>query len=272
MADEPLRHELYTHGHAPAVVRQHAQRTADEAAEFLLPHLRPDMRLLDVGCGPGSITRGLAERLTAGQVVGLDLSRETLEGARRDALARGLHNLRYEEGSVYELPFADGAFDVALSQLVVNFMRDAEGGVREMARVTRPGGIVASCVWDYSGEMTLLRTYWDAAREIDPEGAAAADEGAAMRWCREGELADLWRAAGLRDVRAGSFVVRAAYSDFEDLWWPLPTGVGPAGAFCKALDDDRRAALHDAFRRRLGVGNGPFELTARAWAAAGSVS
>jgi cyclopropane fatty-acyl-phospholipid synthase-like methyltransferase len=79
MADESLRHEQYTHGHAPAVVRQHAQRTADEAAAFLLPHLQPGMRLLDVGCGPGSITRGLAERLTAGHVVGVDLSRETLE-------------------------------------------------------------------------------------------------------------------------------------------------------------------------------------------------
>src|SRR5258705_12190379 len=111
MADEPLRHELYTHGHAPAVVRQHAQRTADEAAAFLLPHLRPDMRLLDVGCGPGSITRGLAERLTAGQVAGLDLSPETLEAARRDALARRLHNIRYQARSGYELPLAGGVLD-----------------------------------------------------------------------------------------------------------------------------------------------------------------
>src|SRR5690348_16716096 len=99
----PLRHETYTHGHAPAVVRQHAQRTAEEAAAFLLPELRPGMRLLDVGCGPGSITRGLAERLVPGQVIGLDLSRDTLEAARREAAARGLDNLSYEEGSVYEL-------------------------------------------------------------------------------------------------------------------------------------------------------------------------
>ena len=84
------------------------------------------------------------------------------------------------------LPFADGAFDATLSQLVVNFMRDAEAGVREMARVTRPGGVVASCVWDYAGEMTLLRAFWDAAREVDPERAAAADEGAIMRWCARG--------------------------------------------------------------------------------------
>src|SRR5438132_5601805 len=101
MTSEPLRHEKYTHGHAPATVRQHAQRTAEEAAAFLLGELRPGMRLLDVGCGPGSITRGLAGHVAPGQAVGLDLSRETLAAARAEAAARGLDNLSYEEGSVY---------------------------------------------------------------------------------------------------------------------------------------------------------------------------
>src|SRR5262249_54126262 len=101
----PPRRETYTHGHAPAGIRHHGQRTAEEAAAFLLPELRPGMRLLDVGCGPGSITRGLAERLVPGEVVGVDLSAETLAGARAEAAARGLSNLRYQEGSVYALPF-----------------------------------------------------------------------------------------------------------------------------------------------------------------------
>ncbi|MGZ4354083.1 MAG: hypothetical protein ACXVZ4_11090 [Gaiellaceae bacterium] len=92
-----------------------------------------------------------------------------------------------------------------------------------------------------------------------------------MRWCGEGELAELWRGAGLADVRFAPLTVRAAYDGFEDLWAPLPTGIAPAGAFCASLDDGGRAALHDAFRRRLGVGEEPFELTARAWAVAGSV-
>src|SRR5215470_18535769 len=91
----PPRHETYTHGHAPAVVRQHGKRTAEEAAAFLLPSLRPGMRVLDVGCGPGSITRGLAESVAPGEVLGIDLSRETLEAARAGAAARGLTNLRY---------------------------------------------------------------------------------------------------------------------------------------------------------------------------------
>src|SRR5216110_3547151 len=103
MAGEPLTHEKYTHGHAPATVRQHGRRTAEEAAAFLLPELRPGMRLLDVGCGPGSITRGLAERVAPGEVIGIDLSRETLAAARDEAVARGVTNLRYEEASVYQL-------------------------------------------------------------------------------------------------------------------------------------------------------------------------
>ena len=143
MTDEPLRHEKYTHGHAPAVVRQHALRTAEEAAAFLLPELRPGMRLLDVGCGPGSITRGLAERLAPGQVIGLDLSRETLDAARREATARGLENLRYEEASVYDLPFPDASFDVAYAHQVFQHLRERGAALREMLRVVRPGGLVA---------------------------------------------------------------------------------------------------------------------------------
>jgi len=143
VAGEPLSHEKYTHGHAAATVRQHGRRTADEAAAFLLPELRPGMRLLDVGCGPGSITRGLAERVAPGEVVGVDLSRETLEAARADALARGPQNLRYEEGSVYALPFADGSFDVAYAHQVTQHLREPGAALREMLRVVRAGGLVA---------------------------------------------------------------------------------------------------------------------------------
>ena len=119
--------------------------------------------------------------------------------------------------------------------------------------------------------MTLLRVFWDAAREVEPTRGAVADERLVMRWCGEGQLADLWRKMGFGGVRFGPLEVSAAYTDFEDLWSPLPTGVGPSGAFCKSLSEDGRAALHGAFRRRLGVGDGPFELTARAWAVAGIV-
>jgi SAM-dependent methyltransferase len=224
------------------------------------------MRTVDVGCGPGALTAALAGRLGTANVVAADPSEPFVKACR----AR-LPGVEVVVAAAEALPFADGTFDAALSQLVVNFMRDAERGVREMARVTRPGGVVASCVWDYAGEMTLLRAFWDAAREVDPERGAAADEGVVMRWCAEGELAELWRAAGLRSVRFGRLDVSATYADFQDLWLPFPTGVAPSGAFCKSLDEDHRAALNNAYRRHLGVDDAPFELTARAWAVAGIV-
>jgi SAM-dependent methyltransferase len=170
------------------------------------------------------------------------------------------------------MPFPDAAFDVTLSQLVVNFIGDAEAGVREMVRVTRPGGVIAACVWDYAGAMTLLRAFWDAAHDVAPARAAQHDEGSTMPWCRDGELAELWDRAGLGMVHSAALRVRASYTGFEDLWAPFPQGVGPAGAFCAALGEGDRAALHDAFRRRLGVDDRPFDLTARAWAVAGTVA
>jgi ubiquinone/menaquinone biosynthesis C-methylase UbiE len=224
------------------------------------------MRALDVGCGPGALTTALAGRLGPTNVSAADPS-EPFAAACRQRLP----GVKVKVAPAEALPFPAAAFDAALSQLVVNFMEDPEQGVREMARVTRPGGVVASCVWDYSGEMTMLRAFWDAARDVDRQRAAIADEGVVMPWCGDGELTKLWRAAGLEQVRFAPLVVRASYADFEDLWAPFPAGVAPSGAFCKSLDDEHRAALHDAYRRRLGIGEGPFELTARAWAAAGTV-
>jgi SAM-dependent methyltransferase len=135
--------ETYTHGHAAATVRQHGQRSVEEAAAFLLPALRPGMRLLDVGCGPGSITRGFAERLAPGRVIGLDLSEETLAAARRDAAERGLDNLEYDRGSVYAMPYADASFDVVYAHQVLQHLREPAAALGEMLRVLRPGGLVA---------------------------------------------------------------------------------------------------------------------------------
>ena len=223
------------------------------------------LRALDVGCGTGALTAVLAEELGEENVAGAEPSEAFAEACRKR-----VPNVEVVVAPAERLPFADSSFDAALSQLVVNFMRDAEAGVHEMARVTASGGIVAACVWDYAGEMVLLRAFWDAARDVDAERAAAADEGTVMRWCREGELADLWERAGLESVRSDQLLVRAAYSDFEDLWQPFTSGVAPSGAFCASLDDAGRRALHDAYRSRLGVDDGPFELTARAWAVAGT--
>jgi SAM-dependent methyltransferase len=228
--------------------------------------IEPGMKALDVGCGPGALSASLVGRLGAANVYAVDPSEPFVEACR----AR-LPGVNAVVASAESLPFPDREFDAALAQLVMNFMSDAEAGVREMARVTRPGGVVAACVWDYGGEMTLLRTFWDAAREVEPERGAASDE-SAMQFAAEGELAELWLLSGLGDVRSGKLVVRAAYENFADLWSPLSSGIGPAGAFWKSLDEEKRAELHDAYRARLGVGDEPFDLAARAWAVSGTVA
>jgi SAM-dependent methyltransferase len=222
-------------------------------------------RVLDVGCGPGALTRALAAAVDGdGSVAAVDPSPPFVEACR----AR-VPEADVRLGAAEALPFDDERFDAVLSQLVVNFMTDAAAGVAEMRRVARPGGVVAACVWDYADGMTLLRQFWDAALAIDPEGAPAHDEGRVMRFCSSPELEGLWRAAGLHDVRCGPLEASARYEGFDALWAPLERGIAPSGAYAVALEPALRTALHDELRRRLGDPQGPFTLTARAWCAAG---
>ncbi len=225
--------------------------------------LSPGQRALDVGCGPGALTAALAELLGAGNVAAVDPSEPFAR-----ACGSRVPGVRVEVAAAEALPFGDDSFDASLSQLVVNFMSDAPAGVGEMRRVTRPGGTVAAAVWDYADGMTLLRRFWDAAVALDPD-AARLDEGVSMPYCRPDELERLWLEAGLRDVETSELVVEAGYSGFDDLWQPLESGVGPSGAYAAALPAQRRTRLRDELRRRLGAGEEPFRLTARAWCVVG---
>jgi ubiquinone/menaquinone biosynthesis C-methylase UbiE len=228
--------------------------------------VREGQRVLDVGCGPGALVSKLAEIVGAESVAGLDPSEPFVQAAR----AR-VPGARILVGSAESIPFADGEFDATLSQLVVNFLADPDQGLREMSRVTRPGGTVAGCVWDYGEGMTMLRAFWEAAAALDPERATPLMESHTMRFSRPEELGGLWENAGLTEVEVSPIVAEAAYDDFDDLWAPFPTGVGPAGAYAAALDDEAQGALRDEFARRLGAPQGAFQLTARAWCAVGRV-
>jgi SAM-dependent methyltransferase len=225
--------------------------------------LAQGQRALDVGCGPGALTAALAELLGAEAVAAVDPSEPFAE-----ACASRVPGIRVEVAAAEALPFDDDSFDAALSQLVVNFMSDAPAGVREMRRVTRPGGPVAAAVWDYAGGMTLLRRFWDAAVALDP-AAADLDEGRSMSYCRLDALSRLWREAGLEAVNGTELTVEGAYAGFDDLWQPLEGGVGPSGAYAAALQPERRSRLREELRRRLAVGDSPFRLTARAWVVVG---
>jgi ubiquinone/menaquinone biosynthesis C-methylase UbiE len=236
-------------------------RAMCEAAE-----VEAGQRALDVGCGSGALVEALAAICGAENVAGIDPSEPFVAATR----AR-VPGARVELGSAESLPFANGEFDATLAQLVVNFLTDPDQGLREMSRVTRPGGAVAGCVWDYGGEMTMLRTFWDAAAALDPERVEPLMETYTMRFARPNELEELWTSSGLGEVDVAPIVVEAAYEGFEDLWAPFPTGVGPAGAYVASLGDDAQAKLRAEFRRRLGEPEGLFTLTARAWRAVGRV-
>ncbi|HEY8635194.1 MAG TPA: methyltransferase domain-containing protein [Candidatus Dormibacteraeota bacterium] len=215
---------------------------------------------LDVGCGPGAALETLARRVGAENVAGIDPSKPFVEMAMSRVPGADVRL-----GAAEALPFDDRSFDVVLSQLVINFMRDARAGVSEMHRTARR--TVASCVWDYAGEMTMLRTFWDAARELDPDAPDERD----MRWCTPEELEELWVGARLHDVNVDQLVVAASYEDFSDFWAPFPSGIGPAGTYCASLAPDRQDVLRLSVFRKLGSPDGPFDLTARAWVAVGQV-
>jgi SAM-dependent methyltransferase len=247
-----------------AVYDRHVGRYSSALARALIERtgVRDGDGALDVGCGPGALTEALAERLGESDVAAVDPSHSFVEECRRRVPAADVRL-----GAAEALPFPDASFDVVSSQLVVNFMHDAPAGVREMARVARRA--VSSCVWDYAGEMWMLRRFWEGARDIDPD---APDEAATMSYCSPDELARLWSDAGLGDVETGELVVDAAYDDFDDYWSGFPEGPGPSGAYTAGLGPERRQQLRAAVRRRLGDPNGPFTLTARAWFVRGTVA
>jgi SAM-dependent methyltransferase len=226
--------------------------------------VEPDSRVLDVGCGPGGLATALAEIVGQENVAAVDPSPPFVSVCR----AR-LPTADVRVAAAEELPFPDGFFDGGFAQLVVNFMTDAERGVGEMKRVVKPGGTVAACTWDYRDGMTMIRAYWDAAHEVVPDESAQFDEAKTMRYATLEELTGLWRTVGLQDVAGGELSVTVGYDDFEDLWAPFPTGIGPAGAFCASLDPEQQQVLRAALSRRLGDPDGPFELSARAWYAVG---
>jgi len=225
-------------------------------------------RWLEVGCGSGALTRTALELASPSAIVGVEPSAGFVTSARRltpDACAE------FTQGNATALPFRDGAFDVAVSGLVLNFVPDAPRALAEMARTAQPGGTVAAYVWDYSDGMEMLRYFWDAAAALDP-AAAALDEGRRFPLCRPGPLIELFRSAGLAGVEVRPLDVPTVFRDFEDYWAPFLSGQGPAPGYAVALTDSRRSALKDRLAASLSAtADGTISLTCRAWAVRGTV-
>ena len=226
-----------------------------------------DLGWVDVGCGTGALSATVLDRAAPRRVIGVEPSEDYLEVARRDVRdARADFRL----GDAGSLPVPDAEVGVAVSGLVLNFVPDQPAMVAEMRRVVGPGGTVALYVWDYAGEMQLMRRFWDAAAELFDDGARY-DEGRRFPVCRPEPLATLFRDASLEDVETTAIDAPTVFAGFEDYWSPFLLGEGPAGAYCMGLSEDDRARLRTHLERTLPVSaDGRIELIARAWAVRGT--
>jgi SAM-dependent methyltransferase len=213
---------------------------------------------LDVGCGPGALTAELVDRLGADHVAAIDPSEPFVT-----AVAERYPGVDARQGSAEQAPFGDDEFDVVLAQLVIHFLKDPIAGVAEMRRVTRPGGVVAACVWDHGGHEGPLRKFWEAARQIDPK----VDDESRLPGVRQGQLGDYFRQAGLEQIHETSLTLAVEHRSFEEWWEPFTLGVGPAGTFVASLEPTYRARLREQCRKM--VSEFPFTVRGRAWAARG---
>ena len=211
--------DVYTHGHHASVLRSHSRRTAENSAAYLLPHLLPGQRVLDVGCGPGTITVGFADRVAPGEVVGIDPAEAVLDEARRFAAERQADaqhaRVAFRVGDVYSLEFADDSFDVVHAHQVLQHLTDPVAALREMRRVTRPGGLVAVRDGDY-GAMTWhpasegLELWSETYHRVTAANGAQADAGRRLlAWAIE---------AGFEDVIPSAAVWCFATPEDRE-WW-----------------------------------------------------
>ena len=222
--------------------------------------------VLDVGSGTGELALSIASAMPAVRIVGIDPAAPYVKYAQSRVTG---DRVGFQVGDAQKMTFADATFDRVLSLLVMNFIPDHGKALDEMIRVTRPGGVVGAVVWDYGGEMQMLRLFWDEAVARDPS-IAKRDE-RHMPLCRSGELAALWRAHGLREVVEQPLTFTMTFASFDDFWEPFLGGQGPAGAYAAKLPEADRADLAARLRKRLlgGRADGPITLQARAWAVRG---
>ena len=219
-----------------------------EAAGIAVGH-----RVLDVGCGPGALTGVLVDLVGPSSVSACDPSAPFVA-----ACAERHPGVDVQQAAAEQLPWPDRSFDTVLAQLVLNFVSDRAAAGAEMMRVLRPGGSVATAVWDYGEGMEMLRRFWDAARAIR---ADAPDEAHPTALGGVGELAGYLTATGFDAVAEGTLRVESTYADAAEVWQGFLAGVGPAGAWCLTLPDDEREELRREFLGGL-PDSGPVTLSA----------
>ena len=226
-------------------------------------------RLLDVGCGTGSLSATLAKATRPSKIVGIDQSANFVEYARcqvQDSRAS------FEVGDAQNLPFPDDSFDRSMALFIFNFIPNARKATNEMRRVTRSRGVVATANWDGSGANELVNGFfWDAAKAIDPSVKRPSERPWAYGSAEA--LSDLLEGAGLKDLGVKDFTLACQFSCFDEYWQRYLLGEGPSGTYVVALSADHRQRLKEQLRHDVlrGGSDGPFTLQAKAWAVRGIV-
>jgi len=244
-----------------------SRRLAGHFVSWLrIPH---GVHWLDVGSGTGALASAICSHAAPASVLGCDPAEPFIEYARShsdDARAS------FVVAGVGELPSRADGFGSVTSLLALNFFPDAAAAVREMQSRTATGGVVSACVWDYAGRMDLLRYFWDAAAAVDAT-ARALDEGERFPLCRTEALADLFRTAGLSDVRCEPIEIPTEFASFEEYWRSFLGGTGPAPSYVASLDTEHRSRLARKLEEALPrASDGTIALAARAWAVRGDAS
>lgn len=223
-------------------------------------------RVVDVGCGTGSLSFALPEFAKLSAIEGIDLVDGYVAFARnRNKDSR----ISFQQGDACKLPFEDKSFDRAYSMLVLHFIPDSAKAVREMRRVVRPGGAVTAAVWDEYGGLPHYRMLVDVAATLDP----SVERRLFLPLTAPGEMENLWRELGMRDVEQTSLSIRMEFSNFEDYWRPFTAGEGPPGRLIASLSESARSVLQDHMRRAY-IANrpdGPRSFACTAWACRGTV-
>src|SRR5262249_1298866 len=222
---------------------------------------------LDVGCGTGALSEAILQIASPRRVTGIDPSESFVAFARHKVTDR---RATFQVGDAQALPAPDNSFDAAVAAFVINFVADQSKALAEMKRVTRLDGIVAGYVWDYAGEMQMMRRFWDAAVALD-QAAMPLDEGRRFPVCQPEPLATLFRGAGLGEVQVRPIEVPTVFKNFDDYWAPFLGGQAPAPGYCMSLPEDRRTLLRERIRGNLPIRNdGTIHLMARAWGVRGT--
>ena len=239
---------------------------ATEFLRWLAP--RPGLAWADVGCGTGALASTILSTCDPSSVSGIDASERFVALARQRI---GDTRARFEAGDATRLPWDSAVWDATVAGLVLNFVRDHDGMVREMARVTRPGGSVATYVWDYAGGMQMIRHFWDAAIAVSPNDAKL-DQAERFALGQPGPLQALFEKMELKAVETRAIEIPTVFQTFDDYWNPFLGRTGAAPTYLASVDGEVRERIRLHLQSRLApTSGGPIELTARAWAVRGVV-